>query len=173
MPRVNLLAVVLLLPALACSAMIDSASASSGDTIRVPDDYPTVLAAVDAAQTGDTVLVGPGTWSHIETRTVIVGGIPRLITGCAFPRRGVSIIGSGMDQTVLDPCASRKSHITQLSARSGGVALPLHGSERHRPPPEAGPRGHPASPQATGEPASGDSSESTPRESAGDDPPRR
>ncbi|MDQ2844261.1 MAG: hypothetical protein M3Y72_25115, partial [Acidobacteriota bacterium] len=31
-------------------------------TIRVPQDYPTIQAAVDAAQNGDTVLVSPGTY---------------------------------------------------------------------------------------------------------------
>ena len=30
--------------------------------IHVPDDYPTIQAAIDAAFNGDTILVGPGTW---------------------------------------------------------------------------------------------------------------
>ena len=36
--------------------------AAFGDTIHVPDDYPTIKLAIEAAVDGDTVLVGPGTY---------------------------------------------------------------------------------------------------------------
>ena len=32
------------------------------DIIRVPEDYPTIQEAIDAASGGDTILVGPGEW---------------------------------------------------------------------------------------------------------------
>jgi hypothetical protein len=68
-------------------------------TIRVPEDYASVLAAVDAAVSGDSVLVGPGTWTDKDTRTVT--GIT--VTACAFPKGGVTILGtSGADATVID-----------------------------------------------------------------------
>ncbi|HET6157163.1 MAG TPA: right-handed parallel beta-helix repeat-containing protein [Dongiaceae bacterium] len=35
----------------------------SSGTIRVPEDYPTIQKAVDAAGNGDTILVGPGTYA--------------------------------------------------------------------------------------------------------------
>ncbi|MHC4944932.1 MAG: right-handed parallel beta-helix repeat-containing protein, partial [Planctomycetota bacterium] len=35
---------------------------ASAETINVPDDYPTIQQAIDAAANGDTVLVGPGTY---------------------------------------------------------------------------------------------------------------
>ncbi len=37
-------------------------AASAQQTLRVPQDFPTIQLALNAAQTGDTVSVGPGTW---------------------------------------------------------------------------------------------------------------
>lgn len=72
-------------------------------TIRVPEDYATVLAGVDAAFPGDSVLVGPGTWTALATRVVVIFGSPETITACAFPRGGVTILGpAGRDATILD-----------------------------------------------------------------------
>jgi hypothetical protein len=86
----------------ACLAVLWSSAAQAG-TIRVPEDYSTVLAAVDAAAFGDSVLIGAGTWTAVDTRSIIIGGFPRTMTGCAFPGGGVTIIGAGMDVTILDP----------------------------------------------------------------------
>jgi hypothetical protein len=44
---------------LACTA---AASAQLGDTLDVPREFPSVQAAHDAAQSGDTILVAPGTY---------------------------------------------------------------------------------------------------------------
>ena len=43
-------------------------SLSSAATINIPLDYPTIQAGIDAAQDGETVLVGPGTYN--ETLTI-------------------------------------------------------------------------------------------------------
>jgi hypothetical protein len=70
--------------------------------IRVPEDAPSVLAGVDQAVAGDSVLVGPGTWSDEDTRIVIIDGLPENITACAFPRGGISLIGvSGAEETII------------------------------------------------------------------------
>ncbi|MGQ0722375.1 MAG: right-handed parallel beta-helix repeat-containing protein [Candidatus Eiseniibacteriota bacterium] len=71
-------------------------------TLRVPEDYPSVLAAVDAAVSGDSVVVGPGTWTDKETRIVFLGGSPVTITGCGFLKGGISVIGAGVDVTTVD-----------------------------------------------------------------------
>jgi hypothetical protein len=77
--------------------------ASSAATIIVPDDVPSVLAAVDEATPGDTVLVRPGTWTDRDTRIINIGGVPTAITACAFPKGRVSMLGeSGAEATTLD-----------------------------------------------------------------------
>ena len=42
-------------------------SAATGTTLAVPDDYPTIQAAVDAAVPGDLVLVSPGPTTRRST----------------------------------------------------------------------------------------------------------
>ncbi|CAN5496945.1 hypothetical protein BH10ACT1_BH10ACT1_30150 [soil metagenome] len=41
---------------------VDVAAEASGNTVRVPADYPTIQKAVDAAQPGDLILISPGTY---------------------------------------------------------------------------------------------------------------
>ena len=78
-------------------------SEAQSATIRVPEDMPTVLVAVDAAAQGDSVLVGPGNWMDKETRFVLEDGFPTEITACAFPRHGMTILGrEGAENTILD-----------------------------------------------------------------------
>ena len=45
-------------------AALLSALTADAATIKVPQDYPTIQAGIDAAQDGDTVLVGPGTYNE-------------------------------------------------------------------------------------------------------------
>ncbi len=71
-------------------------------TIRVPEDSPNVLAAVDLAVPGDTVLVGPGVWTDAATRTVVAPNGTFQVKSCAFPRGGVVIRGQGAGGTTLD-----------------------------------------------------------------------
>ncbi|GJM45118.1 MAG: hypothetical protein DHS20C21_19600 [Gemmatimonadota bacterium] len=70
-----------------------SAVTAQADALRVPEDYSSVLAAVDAAVSGDSVLVGPGTWSDLDTRTVLVCGGPFISTSAAFLKPGLTLIG--------------------------------------------------------------------------------
>jgi uncharacterized repeat protein (TIGR02543 family) len=78
------------------------AQPASPSTIHVPSDYLTVLAGVDAAVAGDTVLVAPGTYTYRETRTVPSMGHPTAIRGTAFLKAGITLLSeAGADSTIL------------------------------------------------------------------------
>ncbi|GJM43802.1 MAG: hypothetical protein DHS20C21_06440 [Gemmatimonadota bacterium] len=51
--------------------LMATSSAAQATTHRVPEDYATINAAIDVAASGDSILVGPGTWTS-ETRSLTV-----------------------------------------------------------------------------------------------------
>ena len=62
-------------------------------SLLVPEEYATIQAAVDVSAAGDTVLVGPGTWSDTETRTILFRGRSQPVKANLFARPGVTVIG--------------------------------------------------------------------------------
>jgi plastocyanin len=74
----------------------------SGTTIRVPDDRPTIQAAVDGAEPGDLVLVGPGTYREaviVRTPSVIIRGVDRndvVLDGGFELTNGIHAVGDGV-----------------------------------------------------------------------------
>ena len=84
-------------------ALLLASAAAHATTIRVPDDQPSVLAALDLAVSGDSVLVAPGTWTHKELRLVNIGGENKWMNVCGLLKGGVTLIGeAGPEVTVID-----------------------------------------------------------------------
>jgi hypothetical protein len=57
-----------------------SGAAASGRVLRVPDEHPTIQAAVDAAVPGDLVLIAPGTYAEsvrVTTERIVLRGLDR------------------------------------------------------------------------------------------------
>jgi hypothetical protein len=68
------------------------------ETIRVPQDYATINAAISAASPGDTVLVAAGTYSDFETRNTPTGPV----SAVAFLKGDVILLSeSGPESTTL------------------------------------------------------------------------
>ncbi|HEY7072763.1 MAG TPA: right-handed parallel beta-helix repeat-containing protein [Acidimicrobiales bacterium] len=73
------------LVAAACGGDDDDAAPDEGAggdqaTLHVPDDYPTIQKAVDAAEPGDLVLISPGTYQEsvsVETDNLTIRGLDR------------------------------------------------------------------------------------------------
>ncbi|MFN8179301.1 MAG: hypothetical protein U0167_15320 [bacterium] len=109
------------LAAIATAAALSAVLAcpAAATVIRVPEDYPSVLAGVDAAVAGDSVLVGPGTWADREVRTVPHVGE---IQSAMFLKPGVTVIGvAGVVQTVLDGGPSGSNSLGTIVHALGGT----------------------------------------------------
>ncbi|HUT03322.1 MAG TPA: right-handed parallel beta-helix repeat-containing protein [bacterium] len=87
----------------------------SAETLRVPEEFPTISAAMNAASPGDEVLVGPGEYNE----NVLMSP-------------GVSLVGAGPDNTLVDGglkpaivCAEDCS-VGQLRLISGSTVATLY-----------------------------------------------
>jgi hypothetical protein len=74
--------------------------ASTGATLRVPDDHDTIQAAVDAAEPGDLVLIAPGTYEEavdVETDELTIRGLDRnevILDGGFELDNGIRVVGA-------------------------------------------------------------------------------
>ncbi len=83
---------------LSLAALMLCASAASATIINVPGDQATIHAGVQAASAGDTVLVAAGTYTDCTHETEGDGTTP----ACVIMKTGVTLIGAGMDDTIID-----------------------------------------------------------------------
>jgi plastocyanin len=73
-----------------------------GGTLRVPHDYPTIQAAVDAAKPGTLVLVSPGVYKEAVTVTsanIVIRGLDRsgtVLDGGFVRDNGIKVLANGV-----------------------------------------------------------------------------
>ena len=79
----------------------DTATTSGPPTLVVPDQFPTIQAAIDAARPGEIVLVQPGVYSALERRDIDPDRYPGGLVATAFLKEGVGIVGNGDPGTVV------------------------------------------------------------------------
>ncbi|MEZ5063404.1 MAG: right-handed parallel beta-helix repeat-containing protein [bacterium] len=96
-------------------AVVLAAAWSAGAaTLRVPSEYATINAALDASQSGDTVLVAPGTYTDSEIR--YEEGFP--VRSCAYLRDGVVLRSmSGPEDTIVDIAGAGGALVAVVRAR--------------------------------------------------------
>ena len=74
----------------------------AGGTLRVPQDYPTIQAAVDAAKPGSLVLVSPGVYREAVTVTspdIVIRGLDRartILDGDFVRDNGIKVLADGV-----------------------------------------------------------------------------
>jgi hypothetical protein len=83
---------------LSLAALMLCAGTASATIINVPGDQATIHAGVQAASAGDTVLVAAGTYTDCTHETEGAGSTP----ACVIMKTGVTLIGAGMDDTIID-----------------------------------------------------------------------
>jgi hypothetical protein len=99
-----MVAVVMALGACSDDDASDNAAggAESSDTLRVPDDFETIQAAVSAAAPGDLVLIAPGTYNEavdVETEEVTIRGLDRnevVLDGEFTLENGIRVLADGV-----------------------------------------------------------------------------
>jgi len=68
-----------------CTLLLLATTSVMSDVLEVPADHPTINDAIEAAQEGDEILVGPGIWYEN-----------------LYIRKQITITGSGQGVTVID-----------------------------------------------------------------------
>lgn len=108
--------------------------AATGRTIQVPGDLPTIQAAVDAAQNGDTVLVAPGVYTEqirITGKSVTLAST--YLTSKNPGQIAATILdGKGRDKEAgpvitVDKSAGPETKIIGFTIRNGGHGIANYG----------------------------------------------
>ena len=68
-----------------CALLLTSTASTTAEVLQVPEEYPTIEAAIEAAQAGDEIRIGPGVWYEN-----------------LFVSKQLTITGSGQGVTIID-----------------------------------------------------------------------
>ena len=102
-------------------SLVPFAVRASSQTIRVPDDYPTIQSAIDAASPGDTILVAAGTYTeHVEVNKQLT------LTGDLSQPSNVVVDAGGSGNAItltVDGCV-----LQGFKVQNGGYGIYLDGS---------------------------------------------
>lgn len=79
-------------------------AAEPGNVLHVPSEFPTIQAAINAATSGDTVLVAPGTYTGVGNRDIHL-------------KSGVVVQGAETDVTIID-CEGSSRAVVSYNADS-------------------------------------------------------
>jgi hypothetical protein len=81
---------------------VDTTAVGADGVLRVPDDFDTIQAAVDAAAPGDLVLIGPGTYNEavdVVTDDLTIRGLDRntvVLDGEFEKENGIRVLANGV-----------------------------------------------------------------------------
>jgi len=99
---------------------------AAADTIHVPGDLPTIQAAVDFAQAGDTVLVADGMWTGAGNRDVNLHGVDIVVRsangpeGCIIDCQGT--VANPHRAFLIDSGQTRATLIQGFTIRRGATS---------------------------------------------------
>ncbi len=106
--------------AAACGVLHMLAARPEGAVLRVPSEYATINAALDASVPGDSVLVAPGVYDQYETR-LVAGQF--WISSVGFLKAGVTLVSSGgAEATTIRLDAASAEPIGLVSFGSAGTS---------------------------------------------------
>ncbi len=95
------------------------------ETLRVPDDHDTIQGAIDAAETGDLILVGPGTY----VETIDLSGKAITIRGAGGSAASIVDGGGGGSATVtIDSGEGAGTVLDRLTITGGAPGIAISGS---------------------------------------------
>jgi hypothetical protein len=106
-------------------------AAASGDTLRVPEDFPTIQEAIVVAVDGDTVLVADGVYRGELNRNITLmgkaitvrseNGPENCIIDCEQLGRGFQFVDGETAESVVDGFTIRKGYADDFEGYGGGI----------------------------------------------------